>query len=96
MICVSLITFLLMHAIPGSPWNDYANSVHMMHSLGIDKPVERELARRFGLDLLLWRQFTRYLIGDFDRDGSFFLRDDLRKSGALPPAARSRRARGPV
>ena len=24
------------------------------------------------MDLPLWRQFTRYIIGDFDKDGSFF------------------------
>ena len=37
-----------------------------------DKIVQRQLAQRFGLDLPLWRQFTRYLIGDFNNDGSFF------------------------
>ena len=33
---------------------------------------EQELNSRFGLDQPLWRQFTRYLIGDFDESGSFF------------------------
>ena len=61
-----------MHAIPGNPWSNYSSSPRMMLGLSIDKPVQRELNRRFGLDLPLWRQFTRYIIGDFDQDGSFF------------------------
>lgn len=69
---VTLITFLLMHAIPGNPWSNYSSSPRMMLGLSIDKPVQRELDRRFGLNLPLWRQFTRYIIGDFDQDGSFF------------------------
>ncbi len=69
---VTLITFLLMHAIPGNPWSNYSSSPRMMLGLSIDKPVQAELDRRFGLDLPLWRQFTRYVIGDFDQDGSFF------------------------
>jgi oligopeptide transport system permease protein len=69
---VTLITFLLMHAIPGTPWSNYSSSRHMLPGLGIDKSVEDELSSRFGLDLPLWRQFTRYIIGDFDEDGSFF------------------------
>ena len=27
---VTLITFLLMHAIPGNPWNNYSSSVHKL------------------------------------------------------------------
>jgi oligopeptide transport system permease protein len=44
----------------------------MLLGLSIDKSVQRELDHRFGLDLPLWRQFTRYVIGDFNEDGSFF------------------------
>ena len=69
---VTLISFLLMHAIPGNPWSNYSSSPRMMLGLSIDKPFQRELNRRFGLDLPLWRQYTRYIIGDFDEDGSFF------------------------
>jgi oligopeptide transport system permease protein len=68
---VTLITFLLMHAIPGNPWSRYSSSPRMMLGLGIDKPLQRELSHRFGLDLPLWRQFTRYILGDFDDDGGF-------------------------
>jgi oligopeptide transport system permease protein len=68
---VTLIMFLLMHAIPGNPWSNYSESPRMVVGLGIDKPLQRELYRRFGLDLPLWRQYTRYIIGDFEKDGSF-------------------------
>ena len=69
---VTLITFLLMHAIPGNPWSNYSSSPRMMLGLRIDKSSSVQLDRHFGLDLPLWRQFTRYVIGDFDEDGSFF------------------------
>jgi ABC-type dipeptide/oligopeptide/nickel transport system permease component len=67
-----LIAFMLMHLIPGNPWGNYINAPRMMPNLGIDPRVQTELNRRFGLDLPLWQQFTRYVIGDFDQDGSFF------------------------
>lgn len=67
-----LIMFLLMHAIPGNPWSNYSSAPRMMLGLSIDESAQRELNRHFGLDLPLWRQFTRYLIGDFDKDGRFF------------------------
>lgn len=69
---VTLITFLLMHAIPGNPWSNYSSSPRMMLGLGIDATLQRELYHRFGLDLPLWRQFTRYVVGDIDDDGIFF------------------------
>ena len=69
---VTLIIFLLMHAIPGNPWSNYSSSPRMLLGLGIDKRIQDELNHRFGLDLPLWRQFTRYLIGDFDESGDFF------------------------
>ena len=67
-----LIIFLLMHAIPGNPWDNYSSSRRLALGLGYDLPLRRELNRRFGTDLPLWRQFTRYIIGDFDDDGVFF------------------------
>lgn len=70
---VALIMFLLMHAIPGNPWSsNYSSSPRALSGLSMDKSTQRELDRRFGLDLPLWRQFTRYAIGDFDEGGSFF------------------------
>jgi len=58
----TLITFLLMHAIPGNPWSNYSVAPRMMLGLSIDKFAQRELSQRFGLDLPLWRQFIRYII----------------------------------
>ena len=69
---VTLITFLLMHAVPGSPWSNYTSSQRMMQNLGTDKSVVRAMNRHFGLDLPLWRQYTRYLIGDVEDDGTIF------------------------
>jgi oligopeptide transport system permease protein len=69
---VTLITFLLMHAIPGNPWSNYSSNPRMMMNLGSDEALRRELAHRFGLDLPLWRQFIRYTIGDVDEEGRFF------------------------
>jgi oligopeptide transport system permease protein len=69
---VTLATFLLMHAIPGNPWSNYSNSPRAMQGLSIDKALEKQLYQRFGLNLPIWRQYTRYMIGDFDDDGIFF------------------------
>lgn len=69
---VTLITFLLMHAIPGNPWNNYSSAPRMLPNLDINESLQRELNRRFGLDQPLWRQFTRYVIGDVEADGRFF------------------------
>ncbi|PKO14539.1 MAG: hypothetical protein CVU39_13755 [Chloroflexi bacterium HGW-Chloroflexi-10] len=68
----TLIAFLLMHTIPGNPWSNYSSTARMMHNLGIDQSTQNELNRHFGLDLPLWRQFTRYIFGDFNNDGNFF------------------------
>jgi oligopeptide transport system permease protein len=67
----TLIMFLLMHAIPGNPWDNYSNNPRILVGLSIDKPMQLALESRFGLDLPLWRQYTRYIVGDFNEDGSF-------------------------
>lgn len=69
---VSALMFLLVRAIPGSPWSNYSTNQQINFNFGSDAILQRELDRRFGLDLPLWRQFTRYLIGDVDREGQFF------------------------
>jgi oligopeptide transport system permease protein len=68
----TLITFLLMHAIPGNPWSNYSSSPRLVIGLGYDNALRSALNYHFGLDLPLWRQYTRYVIGDFNQDGSFF------------------------
>jgi oligopeptide transport system permease protein len=69
----TLITFLLMHAIPGNPWSGTSSNPRMQLGLNLDQSLHRELDRHYGLDLPLWRQFTRFLIGDIDEEGKFFL-----------------------
>lgn len=66
-----LIVFVLMHIIPGNPWSNYSAQARMLQQLQFDEATLRQISQHFGLDLPLWRQFTRYLIGDFDRDGRF-------------------------
>src|SRR3990170_6000985 len=49
---VTLITFLLMHLVPGGPWDTK------------DRPVspqlEQQLERKYGLDEPVWRQFLTF------------------------------------
>lgn len=71
LVSVTLVVFLLMYAVPGSPWNNFAGGQRAMQ-LGMDDATQRELIRRFGLDRPLWEQFTRYLVGGLDEDGKFF------------------------
>lgn len=64
------ITFLLMHAIPYGPWeSDPARLALRQHAM--DEHTRQALDRHFGLDQPLWRQFTRYVIGDWDETGRF-------------------------
>lgn len=84
---VTLITFLLIHAIPGNPWGNYSTATPRMLNLGIDQSTQNLLDRHFGLDLPLWRQFTRYIFGDIDEDGHFICGA---MCGNLGPAIRQR------
>jgi oligopeptide transport system permease protein len=68
----TLIAFLLMHAVPGNPWSNYETQQRILPNLGGSNAMERELNHRFGLDQPLWRQFLRYIFGDFDTNGDFF------------------------
>jgi oligopeptide transport system permease protein len=65
------VAFLLMHAIPGSPW-DKSPERMALGNFSMDETTRKTLDRRFGLDKPLWRQFTRYVIGDLD-EGSVFV-----------------------
>jgi oligopeptide transport system permease protein len=71
LVSVTLLTFLLMHAIPGNPWSNFMQSPRMGVNTPVDNSVQRVLNRSFGLDLPLWRQFTRYIIGDLNEEGNF-------------------------
>ncbi len=68
----TLISFLLMHIVPGNPWSNYATQTRILPNFSDSKALERDLTRRFGLDQPLWRQYIRYILGDFDSNGQFF------------------------
>ena len=67
---VLVLTFALMHAMPGSPW-DRPYAERMMSSYGGSAEVYALLDRRFGFDQPVWRQFVRYVIGDVDENREF-------------------------
>jgi len=68
---VVLVVFLLLHLIPGNPLSNYStNAQKAMVNYVADEAILRQINQRYGLDLPLWRQFTRYLIGD-KIDGKF-------------------------
>jgi oligopeptide transport system permease protein len=51
---VSLITFLLMHAIPGGPWDEEKK---------LPEAAVANLNAKYGLDKPLWQQYLNYLAG---------------------------------
>ena len=67
---VALTAFLLMHAIPDSPWNR-TSGVRALKNIYLDENTLKALDRHFGLDKPLWRQFSAYILGDFDPEGHF-------------------------
>lgn len=60
----TLVIFLLLHAIPGNPLSNFSSAQRAVDNYAFNDAVLREVNRRFGLDLPLWHQFTRYIIGD--------------------------------
>jgi len=62
---VSGITFILMHSAPGGPWD------RDLSARQVDPNTQRLLNEYYGLDKPLWRQFVAYIIGDYNKDGSF-------------------------
>ena len=68
---VELLIFLLVHAIPGSPWDTPSNQRKAMRNVFVDDKTLERRNKYFGLDLPLWRQFTRYVIGDYQEEGEF-------------------------
>ncbi len=54
MIFISLITFLLMHSVPGGPWD---------REKRLAPEVVENLNRRYGLDKPIWEQYLNYLGG---------------------------------
>ncbi len=50
---VSMITFLMMHAIPGGPFE--------AEQMPVSETVRAHMAQKYGLDQPLWRQYLTYL-----------------------------------
>jgi oligopeptide transport system permease protein len=74
LVSIELLVFLLVHSIPGNPWDSPSNQQGARRGVGqfsIDTATLANLNKHYGLDLPLWRQFTRYLIGDIHEDGQF-------------------------
>ncbi len=59
---VSILAFLLIHNVPGSPW-DPGSGQRAMTNLLVDDATQRTLNRRFGLDRPLLEQYVRYMLG---------------------------------
>jgi len=53
MIFISLITFALMHSVPGGPWD---------REKKLAPSVVENLNRRYGLDKPYWEQYTNFLV----------------------------------
>jgi len=62
---VALLTFILMHAAPGGPWD------RDLSSRQVDAGTQKVLNAHYGLDKPLWRQFLAYVFGDWDTEGEF-------------------------
>jgi len=60
--CVGLITFMIARSTPGGPFDTDPNRRQLSPS------TEKVLRARFGLDLPVWRQFTRYMFFDIETD----------------------------
>jgi len=65
LLTVALITFVLMHAAPGGPWD------RDLSSRQVDSGTQKVLNAYYGLDKPLWRQFAAYVVGDVDLKGKF-------------------------
>jgi ABC-type dipeptide/oligopeptide/nickel transport system permease component len=62
LLCVGLITFMIARSTPGGPFDTDPNRRQLSPS------TEKVLRARFGLDLPVWRQFTRYMLLDIETD----------------------------
>ena len=62
---VTLVTFLLMKAAPGGPWDRDGEAKQ------VPAATLKLLEDRFGLNKPGWRQYMMYVIGDVDSTGKF-------------------------
>src|SRR4029453_4532342 len=59
---VGLITFIIARSTPGGPFDTDPNRRQP------SPRTEKVLGGRFGMDLPVWRQFTRYMLFDIETD----------------------------
>ena len=57
LLAVSMITFLLMHAVPGGPFDAQAMQRQQM----IPEAIKQQLNAKFGLDKPIWQQYLVFL-----------------------------------
>jgi ABC-type dipeptide/oligopeptide/nickel transport system permease component len=58
LIAVSIVTFLLMHAVPGGPFD-----ATQSREIPISDAMRKELSRKYHLDAPLYRQYLSYMSG---------------------------------
>ncbi len=71
LLSVELLVFLLVHTIPGSPWDTPENQMRAMRNVAMSDATLAMRNAYYGIDLPVWRQFIRYLFGDVHIDGEF-------------------------
>ena len=57
---VSAVTFIIMRSAPGSPWDTSEDRRQ------VDAATQKSLEAFYGMDKPMWRQFTGYIIGDWN------------------------------
>ncbi len=65
LLIVAGITFILMKAAPGGPWDRDSEAKQ------VDPRTQKLLEQQFGLNKPEWQQFTSYIFGDVNEEGVF-------------------------
>ena len=71
LVSVELLVFLLIHAVPGSPWDSPEGQLRALGNVFVDDATLERRSQYYGFDLPLWRQFTRYVVGDYREEDAF-------------------------
>ncbi len=82
LITVSAVTFIIMRSAPGSPWDTSEERRQ------VDSATAKSLAAFYGLNKPMWRQFTGYVIGDWNEQTGKYVCGML--CGNLGPSYRQR------
>ena len=71
-IIVSMITFSLMHAVPGGPFDEEKQP--------LPPAAKANILRKYGLDRPIWEQYLRYMANACAATSAFPIRAPLRLS----------------